>query len=200
MVGTNPMTFLGGAVGPWIVSRVIPIAGQSLPVAERVALHPSHLSSEVGASEVWRLRGTHSHARYAERAELNELTKRQSALCREEARYAALIPVRKSADWWALSQDERRRIFESESRHIATSVAYLPAISRRLYHSRDLGEAFDFLTWFEFAPENEAAFNELLAKLRSSQEWRFVDREVDIRLVLSDDRRPGRKTEGKPEK
>ena len=30
-----------------------------------------------------------------------------------------------------------------------------------LYHSRELGEAFDFLTWFEFAPEHAAAFEDL---------------------------------------
>src|SRR2546428_7160638 len=30
--------------------------------------------------------------------------------------------------------------------------SYLPAIARRLYHCRDLGEPFDFLTWFEYAP------------------------------------------------
>ena len=46
----------------------------------------------------------------------------------------------------------------------------------------DLGESFDFVTWFEFAPSDTAAFNELLAALRASQEWRYVDREVDIRL------------------
>lgn len=157
--GTNPVTFLGGKDGQWIVSRVIPVVGQTLAAVDRVALHPSHLSFEIGASEAWRLRGTHGQARYAERVELNELAMRQSALGRSEATCAALIPIRKTADWWALSQDERRRVFETNSRHIAISLAYLPAIARRLYHSRDLGEPFDFLTWFEFAPESEDAFN-----------------------------------------
>ena len=32
---------------------------------------------------------------------------------------------------------------------------YLPGVARKLYHSRDLGEEFDFLTWFEFEPEEE---------------------------------------------
>ena len=61
-------------------------------------------------------------------------------------------------------------------------MQYLPRIARRLYHSRDLAEPFDFLTWFEFAPEHEGAFDDLLAMLRSREEWTFVDREVDIRL------------------
>jgi hypothetical protein len=81
-----------------------------------------------------------------------------------------------------LPQDERRAIFEEKSHHIADALAYLPRIARRLYHARDLGEPFDFLTWFEFAPEHERAFDELAALLRSREEWKFVDREVDIRL------------------
>jgi hypothetical protein len=55
-------------------------------------------------------------------------------------------------------------------------------VARRLHHSRDLGEPFDFLTWFEFAPAAEAGFDELAAMLRATDEWGFVEREVDIRL------------------
>jgi chlorite dismutase len=98
------------------------------------------------------------------------------------------IPIRKTAEWWALPQDERRRIFESQSRHIAIGLEYLPAIARRLHHCRDLGpdEPFDFLTWFEYAPADAAdaaAFEALVEALRSSPEWAYVDREVDIRLT-----------------
>ena len=62
-------------------------------------------------------------------------------------------------------------------------LAYLPEISRQLHHCRDLGEPFDFVTWFEFAPEHTDAFNKLLSRLRASKEWEFVEREVDIRLI-----------------
>jgi hypothetical protein len=41
---------------------------------------------------------------------------------------------------------------------------------------------FDFLTWFEYAPEHSDAFEDLVRKLRASKEWTYVDREVDIRL------------------
>ena len=58
----------------------------------------------------------------------------------------------------------------------------LPAVARKLYHSRELGEPFDFLTWFEYAPAHATAFEDLLAALRATEEWRFVVREVDIRL------------------
>ena len=67
--------------------------------------------------------------------------------------------------WWELTQEERRRIFEDKSRHIADSLKYLPAIARQLYHCRDLGEPFDFLTWFEFAPEHATEFEELVCML-----------------------------------
>lgn len=49
--------------------------------------------------------------------------------------------------------------------------------------TRDLREPFDFLTWFEFAPENAQAFDDLPGTPRSREEWRFVDREVEIRLA-----------------
>ncbi len=35
-------------------------------------------------------------------------------------------------------------------------MRYLLAVARRLYHCRDLGEPFDFLTWFEYAPQDES--------------------------------------------
>jgi hypothetical protein len=65
-------------------------------------------------------------------------------------------------------------------------MKYLPAIARRLHHCCDLGEPeepFDFLTWFEFAPSDSNAFDDLIASLRESEEWTFVQREVDIRLI-----------------
>ena len=94
----------------------------------------------------------------------------------------ALIAIRKSPAWWAMTQDERRAVFEQRSRHIADSLPFLPRIARRLYHARELGQPFDFVTWFEFAPDDASAFDDLVAMLRSREEWRYVDREVDIRL------------------
>ena len=58
-------------------------------------------------------------------------------------------------------------------------------MARRLHHSRDLGEPFDFLTWFEFAPSQVEEFDEVLAVLRASEEWTYVEREVEIRLTRS---------------
>jgi hypothetical protein len=62
-------------------------------------------------------------------------------------------------------------------------MRHLPAVARRLHHSRDLGEPFDFLTWFEYAPEHAAAFEDLVGELRATEEWAHVVREVDVRLA-----------------
>jgi chlorite dismutase len=134
----------------------------------------------------WVLRGVTSNDRYVERSEKQQLVSLQEGLGRIESRYAALIPIRKNTEWWALTQEERRSIFEEQSRHIQIGMQYLPAIARRLHHCRDLpgGEPFDFLTWFEFAPTHEARFEDMLEKLRSSTEWRYVERESDFRLQL----------------
>jgi hypothetical protein len=56
-------------------------------------------------------------------------------------------------------------------------------IARRLYHGYDLDEPFDFLTWFEYAPEDAGAFEELVGSLRGTEEWTYVEREVDMRLA-----------------
>jgi hypothetical protein len=85
-----------------------------------------------------------------------------------------------------MTQDERRDIMEAQSRHMQIGMKFLPAIARRLHHCRDLSEnePFDFLTWFEFAPVHAGVFDELLAELRATPEWAFVEREVEIRFEL----------------
>jgi hypothetical protein len=177
--GTFPATFVGGSAGAWQIDSSTAIAGEPLPAAERLEIREGITTVSGG---VWRLAGVGGHTRYVERAEKTQLDALSPPLGRPEATRAALIPIRKSAAWWALPQDERRAIFEQRSRHIADSLAFLPRVARRLYHARDLGQPFDFLTWFEFAPEHASAFDDLLAMLRSREEWTFVDREVELRL------------------
>jgi hypothetical protein len=137
------------------------------------------------AGSTWMLRGITSNERYITHEEQALLLSRQPHLGRAEATCAALIPVRKTNVWWSLAQDERRRIFEERSYHVTTGLKYLPAVARRLHHCRDLGEdePFDFLTWFEYAPSEAAAFDELVAAMRGSEEWAYVEREIDIRLI-----------------
>lgn len=181
-------TFRGGPTGSWQVISIAPVTGDTLkPVAALAVTHAASITLPLLPSPTaWRLAGVDSHVRYVERTEKAALVKAQAGLGRPEATQAALIPIRKNAAWWDLTQNERRRIFEDKSRHIADSLKYLPAIARQLYHSRDLGEPFDFLTWFEFAPEHAELFEELVAGLRETEEWSFVEREVDVRLVRED--------------
>lgn len=157
------------------------IAGEALPPAQRLLILEE--GDPVPQALSWRLRATASYERYVNRKEHEELARKSPPLSRNEATRAALIPIRKSERWWALSAEERRAIFEEQSDHIKTGLQYLPAIARKLYQCRDLGEPFDFLTWFEFAPKDELAFDELLARLRRTKEWTYVDREIDIRLT-----------------
>lgn len=174
--------FSGGPSGPWRIRSQRALRGAPLAPVPRLAVAPSEACGEACGEAAWSLRGLTSNLRYTTRPERDALRAVQPALARTEALHAALIPIRKSEAWWDLAQDERRALFEETSGHTRIGMEYLPAIARRLHHARDLGEPFDFLTWFEYAPEHEAAFDHMLARLRATAEWTYVDREIDIRL------------------
>jgi len=163
---------------------MLTLAGDGLPYANGLSVFADP-GDGLRQPAAWTLRGITSNERYVMRSEKAQLLGRQEGLGRSASTLAALIPIRKTAAWWALTQDERREVFEAQSAHIAIGLRYLPAIARRLHHCRDLApdEPFDFLTWFEYAPDDEVLFEHLLHALRSSPEWQYVEREVDIRLV-----------------
>lgn len=174
-----PVTrFTAGNAGQWRVTAITAVLGATLPVAGFLDI--SNAGDATDGS--WHLRGTASNLRYTTAEERRQLQAKQEGLGRPGSIRAALIPIRKSAAWWAMAQDERRAVYEQGS-HLPIGLDYLPGVARKLYHSRDLGEDFDFLTWFEFSPEDEAAFDHMLDRLRSCTEWNYVDREVDIRLT-----------------
>lgn len=173
--------FIGGESGPWAVRKLTPIIGESLPKVDFISIIPS--SSDNPKEGLWRIRGVRSNLRYTEKSEESTLLSVQADLGRPEARLAALIPIRKSETWWKLAQDERREIFEADSGHIKRGLKYLPAIARRLFHCRDFEEQFDFMTWFEYSSKDSDLFEELVAELRETQEWKYVERELDIRLI-----------------
>ncbi|TWO66005.1 chlorite dismutase family protein [Caenimonas sedimenti] len=176
------VTFAANDTGPWRIDRVDTVTGEGMAAARRLAVFESQAPS-ASEGEAWRLSGTTSNLRYTHRPEVQALTAIQEGLGRRQATRAALIPIRKSEAWWNLSQDERRACLEEQSHHIALGLEYLPAVARRLHHCRDLGGPFDFLTWFEYAPEDEGRFESLVRSLRGTPEWKYVDREVDIRLT-----------------
>jgi chlorite dismutase len=177
-------SFIGGDAGVWRVAEMDVIVGEPMPVARRLEIVSGpEIPSDPHAA--WVLRGITSNERYVVREERNQIVAKQLALGRPEATCAALIPIRKNEAWWTLTQDERLSIFKEQSNHTKIGLQYFPELARRLHHCRDISEnePFDFLTWFEYAPADEAAFNKLVAALRATEEWKYVVREVDIRFV-----------------
>jgi chlorite dismutase len=161
--------FCGGQKGIWKVMSMRAIIGQSLEQVNRIdILNINNIDKQIECN--WSLKGVSSNMRYTNRDEKTKLDITPSILGKPDFKYAALIPIRKSNEWWTLTQDERRNIFEEQSKHINYSLKYLTNVSRKLYHSKDIGEPFDFLTWFEFAPEHSEQFDELVDYLRQTEE------------------------------
>jgi chlorite dismutase len=178
--------FSGGDAGAWRIDRIDAVVGPSLPFAPRLAVVEGRQQAIPVAAAAWTLRAAISNVRYAHADELAAMRARQEGLGRPQATRAALIPISKSEKWWSMAQDERRAIFEETSHHIGIGLDYLPGVARRLHHGRDLGEPFDFLTWFEYAPEHAEAFETMCRRLRETEEWRYVTREIDVRLSRAD--------------
>jgi chlorite dismutase len=164
----NPrlFTFIGGDSGAW----------QVIVIGE---------VKELPENALWKLSGVTSNERYVTRPEKDQLAAKQVTIGRSEATHAAMIPIRKNSKWWALTQDERRAIFEESSHHIKIGMKYLPAIARRLHHCRDMAEPqpFDFITLFDYTKADANAFEDMVAELRTTEEWKYVEREIDIRMV-----------------
>jgi len=180
-------SFTAGDTGPWRITSIEAITGEILPTATKLDIHPgAEAQSSTEAS--WVLRGIVSNERYVTREERNVIVAKQLPLGRGEARCAALIAIRKNDAWWALTQDERLDIFKQKSQHTRIGLQSFPELARRLHHCRDLSdsEAFDFITWFEYPADDQERFNQLLTELRSIEEWSYVEREVDVRLIRDD--------------
>jgi hypothetical protein len=169
------------------IERVLPLLGAPTSgITEGAALWRMEMKGRLPMADAAFI-GTTGHLVYtgaAARAELTALSASESGPC------AVLIPIRKSAAWWALPQDERQAYFQHASAHGHTAIGrvYAARIYRRLYHSRYLpGSEWDFLTYFEFPHAERAAFSELLLRLRDAAqnpEWSFVDRELEIWMTL----------------
>ena len=127
--------------------------------------------------------GATTHVVYTDSSTRSELARISSS---ESGPLAVLIPIRKTAEWWALAREQRQAfVLEgAPNGHLAIGRRYAARIYRRLYQARYLpGSEWDFLTYFEFPRHEAAAFTDLLAELRnldSNPEWGFVDREVEL--------------------
>jgi chlorite dismutase len=178
---SNRFAFVAGDMGAWRIMSMRTVFGTGLsPASHLDFLAAERLTPETRSA--WILLGLVSNVRYLTRPELTALRAKQEPLGRPAARRAALIPIKKTAEWWELAQDERRAIFEEASHHTAVGLEYLPAVARQLFHCRDINEPFDFLTWFEYAPEHADGFESLVSRLRATNEWSYVEREIDLRL------------------
>lgn len=161
--------FIGDNAGEWEVTAMITLKGDAIdPVSHIKKISGSLVPSNKG---IWTLKGIVSNLRYTEKEDKDKLVAIQEDLGRSATTLAAFILIRKSEAWWNLAQDERRKIMEIKSRHTQTGMKYLPIIARKLFHCRDIGEWFDFMTWFEYAPSDVAAFEELLEALPKTEEW-----------------------------
>lgn len=124
------------------------------------------------------LRGVVQHLHYTTVDERTDLTARsRTELPPASGTTAVLIPIRKSAAWWALAHDERGAYFHKA--HTQIGAPYVETIFRKLYHSRYLGSPYDFLTYFEFPNDSADYFRQLLKELRETSEWRYVEDEFE---------------------
>lgn len=82
-------------------------------------------------------------------------------------RYAFMVPVKKNADWWNLTDEQRLKEIET---HTLPTLANLVNVKRKLYHSTGLDDT-DFITYFETA--DLGAFNNLMLALAKVPENKY---------------------------
>jgi hypothetical protein len=102
---------------------------------------------------------------------------------------AFLVPMNKTAAWWAKDWMERHTYFlpryDDEGRmksegHALASAAGIPCLLRRTYKSTSEPApegAYDFVTYFECADADVPTFHQVCASLRDvakNPEWQFV--------------------------
>ncbi|MBL8487936.1 MAG: chlorite dismutase family protein [Rhodocyclaceae bacterium] len=82
-------------------------------------------------------------------------------------RYALMVPVKKSAEWWNKPLEDRLKEIET---HTAPTLAFLVNVKRKLYHSTGIDDT-DFITYFE--TNDLLAFNNLMIALASVPENKY---------------------------
>lgn len=82
-------------------------------------------------------------------------------------RYVIVIPVKKNAEWWNMTAEERLKEMEV---HTVPTLGYLINVKRKLYHSTGLDDT-DFITYFE--TDDLIAFNNLMLALASVKENKY---------------------------
>src|SRR5258705_397308 len=80
--------------------------------------------------------------------------------------YVIVIPIRKDAEWWSLSQEQRAAMMQE---HTEASLPYTKTVKRKLYHSTGLDD-LDFITYFETSRLED--FQSLILALEKVKEFR----------------------------
>lgn len=88
----------------------------------------------------------------------------------EPPRYALVVPIKKNAEWWNLTEAQRLKEMET---HTMPTLAYLVNVKRKLYHSTGIDDA-DFITYFE--TNDLGAFNNLMLSLAQVPENKYHTR------------------------
>jgi chlorite dismutase len=88
----------------------------------------------------------------------------------ESGPYAIVIPIRKSAEWWALEQDKRAEMMKE---HTEAALPYHKTVKRKLYHSSGLDD-LDFITYFETSKLED--FHGLILSLEKVKEFQYTRR------------------------
>jgi len=103
-------------------------------------------------------------------------------------RNAIIIPVRKTAEWWALDPIDRHAYFYPSRNghgdvrgHARAAEAGISLLYRKIYHHPDgpgIGGQYDFIAYFECADEHLGALDEVRRNLRNvdqNPEWKYVE-------------------------
>lgn len=173
--------YIGGTTGEWQVTKLSSPCGVPVPSARRVDVVSGSLNG-IAAGTSWILSGVVQNTRYVTREEAPASKKRTFGREPSEPTCAALMAVHRSPEWWQLGYTARWEIQQAHSR--PGGLQLLSAMIRN-WHGRDLSSQFDCVTWFEYEPRDSASFDDLVAVWRASEEWKFVDREFDLRLIRS---------------
>jgi hypothetical protein len=179
----------------YCIDEVVPVVGES-PAELAQGWHVVRVESSapvqlpenvIGESILFP--GMTQHLHYTSASQNQALAQRSRAeLAPSGETTAVLIPIRKSAAWWQLAQDERYAHFQTNGQtpgHTAIGIEYVDRVFRRLYHSRygSPPVPYDFLTYFEFERAYKEDFRHLLTELREVErnpEWQYVEREFEV--------------------
>ena len=178
---TSLIHYVGGTSGSWCVESTETFSGPEL----KPVTHLEIIGGRIGRAPqgtAWILPAIVSSTRYITREEPRSMAAMKSRFPQDGTPSAALVLIRKSAEWWDLAGEERRDIIEARSRQVDARLRTLPAIARRFTLHRDGSDAFDFLTWFEFDAQDSAVIDDLASAIRATDEWNYVEREIEIRL------------------